>query len=356
MRFDRERYCLTLAGTVRDASACIDANPAKIALVVDEEYRLLDTITDGDIRRAILAGLSLESPVSGLQTCKLQSVGRQPITAPASADAAHLLRLFRETRVRQIPLLDSESRVVDVITVDQLIDRTLLPVRAVIMAGGFGTRLRPLTDDLPKPMLPVGDRPLLEVIVERLCSAGIRHITFLTHYKEEAIREHFQDGSRFGVDIEYVLEETPLGTAGALSLLTPGNEPLLVLNGDILTKVDFTSLYEFHRDHAADITVAVREYDFRVPYGVVEGVGERVERISEKPIVRYFVNAGIYLLRPEICARLQHNTHCDMPTLINGCVAAGLAVVSFPIREYWLDIGQMDDYRKADGDLRRGDA
>ncbi len=354
MRIDLKNCCIRPHQTIRDASACIDANRAKIALVIDEDGQLLDTITDGDIRRAILAEVALSSPVSLLRETKVYSPYRQPTTALVGTDAPTLLRLLREHSIRQIPLLDEAGRVVDLVTLNDLAEAGALPLHAVIMAGGFGVRLRPLTDDLPKPMLPVGDRPLLELIIERLRQAGIRRISVLTHYKSEAITGYFGDGSAFGVNIDYVLEDKPLGTAGALTLLSVGRDPLLVINGDILTRIDFGAMLDFHREHRADITVGVREYDFRVPYGVVETDGARVTGISEKPVVRYFVNAGIYLLEPGIRETIPTDTHYDMPTLINAAAAHARAVVSFPVHEYWLDIGQMDDYRKADADVRSG--
>jgi len=353
MPFDQKLYCILPSATMREASACIDGNAAKIALVVDACGRLLDTLTDGDIRRAILAGLELSTPVSRLHEGKLHRL-RPPVTASVGADKVSLSLLMRDSRVRQIPLLNANGQVVDIITASDLEKAVALPVHAVIMAGGFGVRLRPLTDDLPKPMLPVGDRPLLEDIIERLHQSGIRRITILTHYKPAVITDHFGDGRAFGVNIDYVQEETPLGTAGALNLLKTGNDPLLVLNGDILTRTDFTSLFDFHREHSADITVGVREYDFRVPYGVVETNGANVTAITEKPVIRNFVNAGIYLLATGIRDHIPQGMCYDMPTLINDHVRAGKTVVSFPVHEYWLDIGHMDDYRKADADIRNG--
>jgi dTDP-glucose pyrophosphorylase/CBS domain-containing protein len=355
MAFDAQRYCITQAASIRDASACIDGNRAKIALVVDEMGRLVDTVTDGDIRRAILAGLELSAPVPQLHAGKLHRT-RAPVTAALGTDRSTLLQLMREQRVRQVPLVDVGGRVVDLVTQSDLEQSGALPVHAVIMAGGYGVRLRPLTNDVPKPMLPVGDRPLLEVIVERLRHAGVRRISILTHYMSDTIMGHFGDGGDFGVEIDYVREDEPLGTAGALTLLKASDDPLLVLNGDILTRTDYAALLDFHREHHAEITVGVREYDFRVPYGVVDVDGVQVTAITEKPVVKYFVNAGIYLLGPDVCRHLPHNQRCDMPTLINARVSAGANVVTFPVHEYWLDIGQIDDYRKADADLRDGTA
>lgn len=222
------------------------------------------------------------------------------------------------------------------------------------MAGGYGTRLRPLTDDLPKPMLPVGTKPLLELIVEQLRVAGIRQVNVATHYRGEVITDHFKDGQDFGVEIRYVKEDQPLGTAGALSLLEESDEPLLVMNGDILTRVDFRAMLNFHREHNAELTVGVRQYEFRVPYGVVNTNGVDVTGISEKPVVRQFINAGIYLLNPLVRRVIPNGRPYDIPELIENLLKEKRCVVCFPIREYWLDIGKSDQYDQAKADMASG--
>jgi NDP-sugar pyrophosphorylase family protein len=221
------------------------------------------------------------------------------------------------------------------------------------MAGGFGTRLMPLTDGTPKPMLPVGDRPLLAHIVGQLRAAGIRQLNVTTHYKADAISEHFGNGQDYGVDIRYVHEDMPLGTAGALALVEATDQPLLVMNGDILTRVDFGAMLDFHRHHAADMTVGVRQYQFKVPYGVVETDGVMVMGVSEKPTVSNFINAGLYLINPDVQRMVPPACRFDMTELIHLAIARGLRVVCFPIREYWLDIGQLTDYERAQIDVHQ---
>jgi len=264
-----------------------------------------------------------------------------------------LLHLMNESGVRQIPLLDENDRVVDVMLLSDLVKEFELPIRAVVMAGGLGTRLRPLTDTLPKPMLPIGSRPLLELIVERLKQSGIRRLNVATHYKGEVISEHFKDGQDFGVEITYVKEDQPLGTVGALSLLEDSEDPLLVINGDILTRVDFREMLNFHREHKAELTIAVRQYEFNVPYGVVESDGVFVKGISEKPTVRQFINAGIYLLNPSVRRLVPNQQQYDMPDLIHRILSEGRQVVCFPVREYWLDIGIEDHYMQAQSDMEK---
>jgi NDP-sugar pyrophosphorylase family protein len=227
-------------------------------------------------------------------------------------------------------------------------------LEAVIMAGGKGARLRPLTEDLPKPMLPVGGRPLMERIVEQLQQAGIRQVNVMTHYKPEKIIQHFGDGRDYGVELSYVNEDLPLGTGGALGLLTPPRETQLVINGDILTQVDFKAMLTFHQDNKADMTVAVSHYEIMVPYGVVECEGAQIRSLKEKPQLGFFVNAGIYLLEPSVYKFIPNGQYFNMTDLIRWLLDAGETVVSFPIREYWLDIGEYSDYMKAQNDVENG--
>ena len=340
--------------TIRETMQCIEHSSKKIALVVDQQRHLLGTITDGDIRRAILAGESLDKPVSGLLAQKAESPYPKPVTAPLGTERSVILKLMQERAVRQVPLLDDEGRVAGLVTMDELLPNQVLPLQAVIMAGGFGTRLRPLTEQLPKPMLPVGDRPLMERLIEQLRQAGIHRVNVTTHYLPERITEHFQDGKEFGVEIGYLTEDLPLGTAGALGLVETQGEPLLVINGDILTRIDFRAMLAFHQELDATMTVAVRKYDLNVPYGVTEVDGAYVRRIDEKPLLSFFVNAGIYLLEPEVQKYIPKNERFEMTDLIKRVIDAGKPVVSFPVLEYWLDIGQHGDFAQAQEDVSNG--
>jgi dTDP-glucose pyrophosphorylase len=333
---------------------CIDRSGKGIALVLDEERRLIATVTDGDIRRAILAGMDLNLKIGELVARRAQPHNSRPVTADVGTSSDVLLHTMNEKGLRHVPLVDEDERVVSVVLLSDLAKEYELPLRAMVMAGGLGTRLRPLTEDLPKPMLPLGSRPLLELIVEQLREAGIRKVNVATHYKGDVISDHFKDGQDFGVDIRYVKEDQPLGTAGALSLLEESDEPLLVINGDILTRVDFRAMLNFHREHGADLTVAVRLYEFNVPYGVVLTDGVAVKGISEKPIVRQFINAGIYLLSPPVRRLVPNGQPYDIPDLIQLLLSQGGSVVSFPIREYWLDIGKADHYDQAQSDVAAG--
>ena len=341
--------------SIHDMLVRIDRAAQGIALVVDAEQHLIATVTDGDVRRAMLAGLDLNLGVSELLARdEDRFYSNQPVTALVGTSDEILLHLMSEKRLRQIPLVDDDGRVVDIAFLNDLVREYESPLRAVVMAGGQGMRLRPLTDQVPKPMLPVGDRPLLEIIVKGLREAGIRQVNVTTHYKGELISDHFKNGADFGVDIRYVNEDQPLGTAGALSLLEESDEPMLVINGDILTRVDFKAMLDFHREYNADLTVAVRQYEFRVPYGVIETDGVSVKAISEKPVLRQFINAGIYLLNPAVRCFIPNGQHYDIPDLIDRLLQENRPVVCFPIREYWLDIGKSEHYDQANLDIAAG--
>jgi dTDP-glucose pyrophosphorylase len=340
--------------TIRDVLVAINRGGIGVALIT-EGLKLIATVTDGDMRRALLEGQDLDSSVSVLLTRKVSSHFGDPVTAPAGTDQTILLNLMRKNQVRHLPLIDEKGEVNDLVTLEQLLPDEVVPLQAVIMAGGYGSRLRPLTEELPKPMLPLRGRPLMERVVEQLREAGIRRVNISTHYKSEKIIEHFGDGQNFGVELSYVQEEEPLGTAGALGLMETPKEPLLVINGDILTQMDFRALLAYHREHTATLTVAVRKYDLSVPYGVITTDAEsRVIGLQEKPLLSFFVNAGIYLLEPKAYDFIPKNEHCDMNEVIQALLDNEEKVVSFPIHEYWIDIGQSSDYLKAQEDIENG--
>ncbi len=351
-RRDVTSFCVRAADTIRDAVSRIDAMRLGIALVVDADGRLVGTVTDGDVRRAVLADVSLDRPVQMLLDSKADSPFPRPITALADAPPAALLALLQQYGVTHLPLVDAEGRPVDLVTTDDFLPaQGGAGLQAVIMAGGPGSRLRPLTEDVPKPMLPIGGRPLMEIIIEQLREAGIRRVNVTTHHRPEKITGHFGDGSNFGVEINYVEEDQPLGTAGALGLIASPTETLLVINGDILTQVGIRAMVTYHREHRADLTVAVRPYAVQVPYGVVESEGPRVTRLTEKPELRFFVNAGIYLVEPVVHGYIPGGDRFDMTDLIVRLIGAGRTVISFPLHEYWLDIGQHEDYERAQQDV-----
>jgi dTDP-glucose pyrophosphorylase/CBS domain-containing protein len=352
--FEEDKFLVRLDWSIAQAIRLIDNNSAGIALIVDADKRLIGTVTDGDVRRAMLRHESLDAPVSVLLKGRGESSRPTPVTAPAGSSAADLLELMRLHEIRHIPVIDAERHVVDLALRDHLALDEPLQARAVVMAGGRGTRLAPLTSETPKPMLPVGDRPLMERLVGSLRTAGIRKMHVTTHFRPEKIREHFGDGEALGIELSYVTEVEPLGTAGSLRLVTPGPEPLVVVNGDILTTVNFRALIQYHQESAAILTIGLRSYEVSIPYGVVETEGSRVLRINEKPTYRYFVNAGIYVVEPAAIGHIPKDRRFDMTDLIDQLVASGEPVASFPLREYWLDVGRLEDYERAQRDIQAG--
>lgn len=346
-----ERILVHPGATIRETMKLVSR--VGIVLLVDDDRHLIGTVTDGDIRRAILDGVDLDAPATMLHD---YHPGRSwdPITAPAASRRADVLKLMRSYEIRHVPLLDNDGRVVDLAQLSDFVGQPEIPLTAVVMAGGYGKRLRPLTKDTPKPMLQVGDRPLMEHTLSQLRESGVRHISISTHFMAEKIKEHFGDGERFGVEIEYVSEDQPLGTAGALGLVKPVDQPILVINGDILTRLDFQAMLRFHNDHQADLTVGVQQYDLQMPYGVVQTDGPRIVDLLEKPLYTVLVNAGIYLLSPAAHRAIPVGEPFDMTDLINTLLANGRTVVSFPIIEYWIDIGQEEDYRRAQQDVEEG--
>ncbi|MGA2081024.1 MAG: nucleotidyltransferase family protein [Holophaga sp.] len=341
--------------SLRDLVACIDrSGRISIALLVDELGRLINVITDGDVRRGLLAGKTLDTPTRELLPIKKGMPNPEAVTAPAGTHPMDLLALMQSKHVRQVPLLNAGGSVVDMALLSDLLPQPSPDLSAVIMAGGFGTRLRPMTDDTPKPMLPLGGRPVLEWMVHQLRMAGIFRMKVTTHYLPEKIMDHFGDGTAFGVEIEYVNEDQPLGTGGALGLIDGSCGPLLVVNGDVVTRVDFHRMLDFHLENEADMTVAVNLRRLEVPFGVVDCDGPRIKSLQEKPHLPMLVNAGIYLLQPSVQAYIPRSGRpFNMTDLIQWLLDAGRNVVGFPIREYWTDIGQHDAYARAQEDHAR---
>jgi dTDP-glucose pyrophosphorylase/CBS domain-containing protein len=316
-------------------------------LLCPEDGKLVGLLSDGDLRRALMRNVPLTDPV---RTIAIEA----PITAAFGTSMPDALDLMVEREIDQLPLVDDEGRVVDFVLRRDVAVDARPELTAVIMAGGFGKRLMPLTENTPKPMLPVGDRPVLERTVRQLRRSGIRDVSMTTHYLGDHIEEHFGDGHAFGVRINYANEDQPLGTAGGLRLLDRPAGPFVVVNGDILSGVPFDKMLEYHQDHDAEMTVGVRRYVIDVPFGVVESDGVRVRALKEKPSLTFFINAGIYLLEPTAWDRIPEGVRFDMTDLIEALVDEDHLVASFPIIEYWLDMGRPEDYQRAQDELAPG--
>ncbi len=330
--------------SIKRAMEVIDNGAKGIALVIDDRERLSGTITDGDIRRAILKGVSLESPV--------KSIMNEHFTFVTENYSQTLIdTIFERKIINQIPVLDNHMRVIDVIFYHEFHKKPSKQNWAVIMAGGLGTRLAPLTKDNPKPMLKVGAKPILETIIEQLKSYGFVNIILSLNYKGNIIENYFQDGSNFGVNIKYVREKKRLGTAGAIRLAQQYlDKSFFVLNGDILTKLNFEQFMQYHRKNANIITIGTRKYDLQIPYGVVDLNEEKVTALNEKPSMGFFISGGMYCLEPETIDCIPEDEYFDITQLINVYLDKGEKLGSFPITEYWMDIGQMEDYNQANID------
>lgn len=326
----------------------IDNSSLQFAAVVDEDLHLLGTVTDGDIRRGLLKGISLNQAVDLVMNC-------QPISSSFEKSYRQNLNLLKEKKLRQLPIIDHSNKLVNIIFSDELNATQYKTNFVVLMAGGLGTRLRPLTENTPKPMLNVGSKPILETIIEGFKSHGFVNFIICVNYKKEVIQNYFQDGTAFGVNIEYIEEEKRMGTAGALSLLKhKPMEPFFVMNADLLTQVNFEQLLHFHEENNSVATMCVRDYEHQVPFGVIETNGQNLVSIKEKPVHKSFVNAGIYTLNPEVLDIIPKNQFFDMPDLFKKLIEQEENTTAFPVREYWLDIGRITDYEKANAEISKG--
>ena len=319
------------------AMKVLDAGGKQVALVVDGDRRLVATLTDGDVRRGLLNGVGLDAPVHKVMCAN-------PVTVRFGELPETMRQIMRAHGIHQIPVLNADGVPCGLAVFDEVEGNIVRDTRVVLMAGGLGTRLRPLTEDLPKPMLPVGDKPLLELIIQNFVAQGFRNFDISVNYRREAIQSYFGDGRQFGCSIEYVVEQDRMGTAGALSLLPKRpTEPFLVMNADLLTSANFSTMLDHHAEHGAPATVGAREYTVEVPFGVVTCDGERLTEIIEKPVHRHLVNAGIYALSPDALDHLEPGRAADMPDLLKRIMRSGEQVSVFPLREYWLDIGAFSD-------------
>lgn len=333
--------------TVREAMQVIDQGALRICLVCNQAQQLLGTVSDGDIRRGLLGRVDMNDPVTLVMNDK-------PHTASENDTREHCLAVMDQLSILVLPIVDSEGKLAGLETRHHAIHHPEFNNPVFIMAGGFGTRLRPLTDNCPKPMLKVGDKPMLEHLINRFMDLGFSNFYISTHYLPHVIRDHFGDGSQLGVRITYIHEEEPLGTGGALGLL-PHDEielPLIMMNGDVLTNLDFTKILQHHLDSDCDATMCVREYEYQVPFGVVESKNELISAMVEKPFYRYHVNAGIYILSSDLVASIKEGTKIDMPTVLEERINIGNKVGVYTSRDYWLDIGRNDDFQRAQNDIK----
>lgn len=332
--------------TLLDKTASIESvirtlnnSTLKIALIKDGSNRLIGTITDGDIRRGLLQGLDLKSPIDSI-------INREPFTVNFDLSRNEILDLMIKRRIQQIPIVNSDFELVGMHVWDKLAH----PLRSntfVVMAGGVGSRLHPYTKDCPKPLLPISGKPILQHIIEGAREEGFSNFVLSINYLGSMIEDYFGDGKNFGVTINYLREEVPLGTAGSLSLFDSVPEsPIVVVNGDSITNVSYSSMLDFHSDNNASATIAVKNYEWQNPYGVVKTDGSKILDIEEKPIIKSKINAGSYILNPNLLDLLEKNSHCDMTTLLKRAQALKSHLVAFPIYESWMDFTTAEDLKK----------
>lgn len=333
--------------SILETMKIIDLNSSQFAVVVDEVGRLIGTVTDGDIRRGIIRDVPKSAFVEHVMNTKPRSLS-------VDWDAGQILEFMKNSGLTRIPIVDNAGIIVRVDSIEDLLGRVIRRSKVVIMAGGLGSRLGPLTESCPKPMLKVGSKPVLERIIERVSSFGFSDICISVNYLAEMIEDYFGNGSSWNVKIRYLKETTRMGTAGALSFIAEETDhPVLVINGDVLTKVNLSRLLEFHEESASAATMCVRQYDFQIPYGVIETDGIKIRSISEKPLRRFFVNAGVYVLNPSVIQMIPGNSEFDMTALFQKVIDSELKTAVFPIHEYWLDIGKLEDFERAQSDIGR---
>ena len=342
---DWEKILVRPDSTLRDALEVINENSSRVVYVVDDQKTLQGVVTDGDIRRGLLDNVSLESEIADV-------MNQEAVIASKLTTRSERVALMERESILSVPIVD--DRVIVGIEMLQELDSSQKYDNPVfIMAGGFGTRLRPMTDNCPKPMLKVGGRPLLETLLLNFIEAGFVNFYISTHYLPEVIQEYFGSGYDWGIKITYVHEEIPLGTGGALGMLPDdiSKLPMILMNGDVLTKVDFQSLLQSHEESNAVATICTRQYEYQIPYGVIESNSGRITKMVEKPTYQYFINAGIYVLNQEVIAGVDSNQRIDLPSYLDEYLAKGCHVAMYPLHEYWLDIGRLEDFERAQKDI-----
>jgi len=344
--FEIQENLLPESATVEDAVRVLEKVVGKIVMVIGASKSIVGTVTDGDVRRHLLRHRPLDAGIT-------EVMNQTPLLIPPNYNSAEIWENYVATqRCLDFPVVNAEGRVLSLLSY-QRIPNIKKDTVVVLMAGGRGTRLAPLTDNIPKPLLEVAGQPIIEGTIKRLRAQGFDKFLISVNYLASRIRDHLGDGSKFGVNIEYLEENEPLGTAGCLALARSHlNAPFILMNGDIITNINFDNMLRFHDNNHVDMTMAVRSYKIDVPYGVVDvAMGESgqctIASISEKPQLKFLVNAGIYVLSPEILDRIEDDTHLDMTTFCDILREAGKETTTFPIREYWMDVGLPAEFEKA---------
>jgi dTDP-glucose pyrophosphorylase len=344
---DWKKLRLSPDDTILQAMKNLETSGAKFAFVTSSSGSLKGTLTDGDIRRALLGGFDINDKVS-------KAMNVRPIVASVDLKPSELYDLMKANVIDFVPLIDERGKLIKVLSIKEC--QSSVPLKdnmVVLMVGGLGSRLGELTANCPKPMLKLGDKPILEIIIEHFKEYGFHNFFLSVNYKSEIIESFFGDGSKHGINIKYIREKERMGTVGSLSLIEPINDlPLIIMNGDVLTKVDFSSLIDFHLSYELDACMCTFRHDYQVPFGVVHFDGDLVVKIEEKPIHSSLVNAGIYSIKPKLLNLIPKETYFDMPVLLEKIIAANYRVGTFQVQDYWLDIGRRDDFHRAEIDYQ----
>lgn len=341
-----EKHIIYFGQSVRDALIKLDEiAPSSILFVIDKDGKLLGSLTDGDLRRGFIKGLGFENRL-------LDFVQASPISIKHNEYDLNQLERFRKDLLKIIPIVDDKSVIVDIL--DFSLRKTLIPADAVLMAGGEGKRLRPLTENTPKPLLLVGDKPIIEYNIDRLINFGIKKINLSINYLGEQLVDYFKDGTSKGIEISYVKEDKPLGTIGSILLVENFyNDDIIVMNSDLLTNIDFSDFFKTYKESGADMAVAATSYHVDVPYAVLEVTdGIEVKSLKEKPRYTYYSNAGIYIIKKEILKMIPENQFYDITDLMERVLEMNLKLVTYPINGYWLDVGKHEDFKKAQEDIK----
>ncbi|WBW95438.1 nucleotidyltransferase family protein [Oceanirhabdus sp. W0125-5] len=337
-----EKYYVHFQCSIREAMEKISENLTSSAIVVNEDKQVLGMITDGDIRRALLDGKGLESSIEEVFFRNIKHLNYD-------AGKRKAKEIMLKYKIRQLPVIDEDKKLKKLYFLDDIISYDKKDEWVVIQAGGFGTRLRPLTDTMPKPLLKIGEKPVLEHIIDGFIYFGFRKFIITLNYKGDMIREYFGNGEKYGIRIEYITEDTPLGTAGSLSLCKNiiDSDDIIMVNGDILTGLDYEEFLNFHKEGNNDITVGAREYKVQIPYGVLETEGLTIKKIEEKPKFDFYINSGIYAIKKNIISLINKVEKTDMTEIIERADNVNYKRMVYPIKEYWTDIGRMEDFEKA---------
>ncbi|MCK4809398.1 MAG: nucleotidyltransferase family protein [Candidatus Omnitrophica bacterium] len=343
-----ENICVSDRVTIKKAVEFIDKGKLGIVLVIDKQGRLSGIITDVDVRKGILKGVSFSSPVKNI-------MNKKSITVLEGTGREDILSMMKQHNIRQIPVLNEKGQVEGIEIINDYFKQETYPNDVVIMAGGLGKRLHPLTKNIPKSMLTIGDKPLLENMLETFKAQGFINFIITISYKKETIKKYFGNGKKWGVNIRYLVENKPLGTAGALSLFDKRTmkHPFLVVNSDLLTAVNFSHMLDYHNNHKDMVTVGIKDYIVDIPYGIIKLKGSSLEHFEEKPSYQVYINAGVYVFNPEVLKYVKRNEPLLMTDFIETVKNKGGNVGCFPIHEYWMDIGHIDNYKKAKKDFRK---